>query len=152
VRSPYVARSYLRRQSAGPWHRQRGWHTVGDLARADGDGWWLLGRGDGAVTTGGHTVVVAEVEAVLREVAGVRDLVVLGLPHDRLGEVVTAVVVPETVSVAALRRRLEVEAQALPAPARPRRWLRSARLPQLPSGKVDRHAVTAAAADLTALR
>jgi long-chain acyl-CoA synthetase len=152
ARSPYLARSYLRPESVGPWDRRHGWHTVGDLARADGDGWWLLGRGDGAVTTGGHTVVVAEVEAVLREVAGVRDLVVLGLPHDRLGEVVTAVVVPETVSVAALRRRLEVEAQALPAPARPRRWLRSARLPQLPSGKVDRHAVTAAAADLTALR
>jgi long-chain acyl-CoA synthetase len=152
VRSPYLARSYLRRHAHGPWRRQGGWHTVGDLARQDGDGWWLLGRGDAAVTTGGHTVVVAEVEAVLREVRGVRDVVVLGLPHDRLGQVVAAVVVPETGSAGAVRQRLEIEARALPAAARPRRWLRADRLPLLASGKVDRQALAASAAVLQALR
>jgi acyl-coenzyme A synthetase/AMP-(fatty) acid ligase len=152
VRSPYVARSYLRRHAPGPWRQQAGWHTVGDLARPDRQGWWLLGRGDAAVTTGGHTVVVAEVEAVLREVRGVRDVVVLGLPHDRLGQVVAAVVVPAAGSAGALRQRLETEARALPAAARPRRWLRTDRLPLLGSGKVDRLALAARAAYLEALR
>jgi len=151
VRSPYVASRYLRPRTAGPWRREGSWHTVGDLARPGTDGWWLLGRGGAAVSTGGHTVVVAEVEAVLREVPGVRDVVVLGLPHDRLGEVVAAVVVPGTGSVRALRRRLEAAARALPAPARPRRWRRAASLPLLASGKVDRQAVTDAAAELPAL-
>jgi long-chain acyl-CoA synthetase len=150
--SPYLARTYLRRDARGPWHRQDGWHTVGDLARPDGDGWWLLGRGDTALTTGGHTVVVAEVEAVLREVPGVQDVAVLGLPHDRLGQVVAAVVVPEAGPAGALRRRLEGAAYALPAPARPRRWLRANRLPLLTSGKVDRQALAARAAALPALR
>jgi acyl-CoA synthetase (AMP-forming)/AMP-acid ligase II len=151
VRSPYVATSYLRPDAQGPWRRQHGWHTVGDLARPDGDGWWLLGRGDSAITTGGYTVLVAEVEAVLREVRGVQDVVVLGMPHDRLGQVVCAVVVTEAGAVGELRRRLEAEAHALPAAARPRRWLRADRLPLLPSGKVDRPALVADAADLEAL-
>jgi long-chain acyl-CoA synthetase len=151
VRSPYVGRRYLRERTNGPWQSEGGWHTVGDLAQPEGNGWWLLGRGDTAVSTGGHTVVVAEVEAVLREVPGVRDVVVLGLPHDRLGELVAAVVVPDAGSVRGLRRRLEVAARALPAPARPRRWLRAARLPLLASGKVDRQAVAAGAAELEAL-
>jgi acyl-coenzyme A synthetase/AMP-(fatty) acid ligase len=152
VQSPYVARSYLRRHARGPWRQQGGWHTVGDLARPDRQGWWLLGRGDAAVTTGGHTIVVGEVEAVLREVRGVRDVVVLGLPHHRLGQVVAAVVVPGAGPAGALRRRLEVEAHALPAPARPRRWLRADHLPLLGSGKVDRQALAARAAELQPLR
>jgi long-chain acyl-CoA synthetase len=152
VRSPYLARSYLRRHAHGPWRQQGGWHTVGDLARPDGDGWWLLGRGDSAVTTGGHTVAVAEVEAALRQVRGVQDVVVLGLPHNRLGQVVAAVVVPDTGSTGVLRRRLEAEAHALPAPARPRRWLRADRLPLLASGKVDRDALAADASALEVLR
>jgi acyl-coenzyme A synthetase/AMP-(fatty) acid ligase len=152
VRSPYVARSYLRRHARGPWRRQGGWHTVGDLARPDRQGWWLLGRGEAAVTTGGHTVVVAEVEAALREVRGVRDVVVLGLPHDRLGQVVAAVVVPEVDSAGELRARLEVKTRALPRASRPRRWLRADRLPLLASGKVDRRALSARVAELEALR
>jgi acyl-coenzyme A synthetase/AMP-(fatty) acid ligase len=151
ARSPYCASSYLDERTPGPWRRQGDWHTVGDLARPDGDGWWLLGRGDTAVSTGGHTVVAAEVEAVLRDVPGVRDVVVVGLPHERLGEVVVAVVVPDAGQERGLRRRLDDEARALPAPARPRRWQCAAALPLLASGKVDRPAVIAAAAELDAL-
>ncbi|GMA84974.1 hypothetical protein GCM10025868_02240 [Angustibacter aerolatus] len=88
VRSPYIATS-------GPALRLdgRGWATVGDRAVSDGDGWRVLGRGDLAVQTGGHTVPVEEVERVLEPVAGTGHLAVVGLPHPRLGQRVTAVVV-----------------------------------------------------------
>ena len=141
VRSPYVAREPLRPDDTGCWRQHRGWHTVGDLGVVEGDGWRVLGRGDTVVTTGGHTVVVAEVEAVLRPVAGVQDVLVLGLPHRRLTQVVVAVVVPDESSSTGLRHRLEQAARQLPAVARPRRWLRADRLPLLASGKVARAAL-----------
>ena len=57
---------------------------------AEGSRVVVHGRGETAVLTGGATVVVAEVEAALRAaVAG--DLLVLGLPHPELGEVVGGV-------------------------------------------------------------
>jgi long-chain acyl-CoA synthetase len=152
VRSPYVARASLRPGARGSWRQHGDWHTVGDLGRAENDGWRVLGRGQSVVTTGGHTIVVAEVETVLRQVPGVRDVAVVGLPHPRLVEMVVAVVVPEGSSDTAVRRRLEEAARELPAAARPRRWLRAGRLPQLASGKVDRAALTAAAAELPTLR
>jgi acyl-CoA synthetase (AMP-forming)/AMP-acid ligase II len=151
VRSPYVARAYLRPESTGPWQQRDGWHSVGDLARSAPRGWHLLGRGDAAVVTGGHTVVVEEVEAALRDVHGVADVVVLGLPHERLGAVVTAVVLPTSRDDPALPGRLQQAAHALPSPARPRRWLRADDVPRLPSGKVDRAAVREAAPTLPPL-
>jgi acyl-CoA synthetase (AMP-forming)/AMP-acid ligase II len=151
VRSPYVARDYLRPEANAPWRQRDGWHTVGDLARPAATGWWLVGRGESAVTTGGHTVLVAEVEAALRGVPGVADVVVLGLPHERLGQVVSAVVHATTPGDAELRLRLQQAARALPGPSRPRRWLRTDALPVLPSGKVDRAALQMAAETLTPL-
>jgi acyl-CoA synthetase (AMP-forming)/AMP-acid ligase II len=138
VRSPYVARAYLRPGADAPWQQRDDWHTVGDLAEPSGTGWRLLGRGDLAVTTGGHTVVTAEVEVVLRRVPGVADVVVLGVPHERLGQVVAAVVQPTADHDDGLRERLDRAVATLPAPARPRRWWRTDAWPLLPSGKVDR--------------
>ncbi|WP_460447743.1 AMP-binding protein, partial [Angustibacter aerolatus] len=118
VRSPYIATS-------GPALRLdgRGWATVGDRAVSDGDGWRVLGRGDLAVQTGGHTVPVEEVERVLEPVAGTGHLAVVGLPHPRLGQRVTAVVVVGSRSDAELLPRLEGAARTLPAAHRPRAWL-----------------------------
>lgn len=119
----------------GPAHRRDGWLTVGDLAVPDRDGWRLLGR-PGTISTGGHTVVAADVEAALRDVPGVRDVVVCGLPHQgpgELGEVVAAAVSTD-LSVAALHRAVRV----LPSASRPRRLLVLPDLPRLTSGKVDR--------------
>jgi acyl-coenzyme A synthetase/AMP-(fatty) acid ligase len=155
VRSPYVARHYLRPDERAPWRQTGGWHTVGDLAAPAPGGWSLLGRGDAAVTTGGHTVLVGEVESVLRQVTGVRAVAVLGTPHPRLGQVVTAVVSPERPDRAdqgMLLRRLQQKARELPGPARPRRWLLADVLPLLVSGKIDRTALAARAEELDALR
>jgi long-chain acyl-CoA synthetase len=152
VRSSYVARGPLRADGAGTWRQRDGWHTVGDLGVVEREGWTLLGRGDSVVTTGGHTIAVTEVEAVLRRVPGVREVVVLGLPHARLGQVVVAVVVPEQPGSGELRRVLGQAGRQLPSAARPRRWLRADRLPLLTSGKVDRATLTTDASGLPPLR
>ena len=139
VRSPYLARGYLDPRDVGPLRRDGEWGTVGDLGAPQGAGFRLLGRGTTAVTTGGSTVVVEEVEAFLRTRPGVRDAAVVGVPHDRLGALVAAVVVPEQgADWVVLRATLAAAVRALPRPARPRRWSPAAELPRTAAGKLDR--------------
>ena len=67
----------------------------GDHATVDADGTIrLLGRGSACINTGGEKVYPEEVEEVLRAHPGVVDVVVVGVPHERFGEIVTALVVP----------------------------------------------------------
>ncbi|WP_053205203.1 AMP-binding protein [Jiangella muralis] len=140
VRSPWLAHGYVG-AAAGPLRRDAdGWATVGDLA-ADAAGPLVLrGRGDGAILTGGATVVPEDVEAVLAAVPGVEGVVVLGLPHAGLGQVVAAVVQGDGVR----RAVLEATARARLTPAqRPRRWLAVDELPRTSSGKPARALVAA---------
>jgi fatty-acyl-CoA synthase len=67
----------------------------GDYARVEADGTLhLLGRGSGCINTGGEKVYPEEVEEVLKEHAAVRDAVVVGVPDDRFGEAIVAMVEP----------------------------------------------------------
>lgn len=136
VRSPWLCEGYAADQS-GPLRRDdAGWATVGDRGRLDGArGLVVTGRED-SVTTGGATVLCADVEAVLRSCAGVLEAVVVGTPHPDLGELLEAVVVAGTdVDVATLRS----EASGRLAPTHlPRRWHHWSDLPLTPAGKVDR--------------
>lgn len=148
VRSPYCCNGYLAVDDIGPLVRDGDWAGVGDLGRPEGDGWVVTGRGDAAVVTGGHTVVAEEVEAVVAAVAGVVAVAVVGLPHERLGRYVAAVVVADR----PVRSAVVEAVHALPPAARPRRWLAADRLPLTASGKVSRSEVAAQAAGLPPLR
>jgi long-chain acyl-CoA synthetase len=154
VRSPWLAEGYLA-GAQGPFRQNDGWATVGDLAdtvggpvpeRSGTQPLRLRGRGDGAVVTGGATVVPEDVEAVLNALPGVGDAVVVGTPHHRLGAVVTAVI--ETGGSPVRRTVLEAEARRTLAPAqRPRRWYRTDRLPRTPGGKPARALIAEALTD-----
>jgi acyl-CoA synthetase (AMP-forming)/AMP-acid ligase II len=75
-------------------HGQR-WAVPGDLARVEADGSiTLLGRGSSSINSGGEKVFPEEVEIVLKSHPSVYDAVVVGVPDDRFGERVTAVVQP----------------------------------------------------------
>ncbi|MFE4463601.1 AMP-binding protein [Oerskovia sp. NPDC056781] len=150
VRSPWVAQGYLAR-ATGPFRRDGEWCTVGDLAEVPvpepttGEDVPLVlrGRGDGAILTGGATVVPEDVEVVLRAIPGVEDVVVVGTPHRRLGAVVTAVV--QCADRPGLRAHLERVARAsLSSAQRPRHWYGVRELPRTPSGKAARGAISEA--------
>ncbi|MER3521139.1 MAG: acyl-CoA synthetase, partial [Acidimicrobiia bacterium] len=65
----------------------------GDFATVEADGTIkLLGRGSVCINTGGEKVFPEEVEEVLKEHPAVQDAVAVGVPNDRFGEVVAAVV------------------------------------------------------------
>ena len=133
VRSPYVSAGYLE-----PSHELRGeggWVTVGDRGEVV-DGRVIVHGRAGGITTAGATVRVADIEGVLRPLAR-GDVVVVGLPHPDLGEVVAA-----AVTDAGDVQRLTSLAREQLAPAqRPRRWLHLEPLPRTRHDKVDRDAV-----------
>jgi acyl-CoA synthetase (AMP-forming)/AMP-acid ligase II len=71
------------------------WSLPGDMATIDEDGTvHLLGRGSLCINTGGEKVYPEEVEAVLKAHADVADAVVVGVPDERFGARVVAVVAP----------------------------------------------------------
>lgn len=113
--------------------------TVGDIGHLDAEGrLFLHGREGDLVISGGVNVYPAEVEAILRELDGVGEVAVFGVPDDEWGERVAAAVVaaPGTLPrpdalIAAARERL--------SPARvPRRVVVVDDLPRTPTGKVRR--------------
>jgi acyl-CoA synthetase (AMP-forming)/AMP-acid ligase II len=69
------------------------WSVPGDHARLEADGTiTLLGRGSVSINTGGEKVYPEEVEAALKAHPAVFDAIVVGVPDDRWGERVVAVV------------------------------------------------------------
>lgn len=140
VRSPWTASGYAD-GARGPLQRDGAWCTVGDRGVVRDGSVVVWGR-EGTVLTGGVTVACAEVESVLRTAPGVVDCAVLGLPDERLGEVVAAVV------VGGVRDEVAAHCRALlPAGQRPVRWFVTDRIPSTSAGKASledvRHAVLA---------
>ena len=73
-----------------------GFVDTGDLARVDADGFvWIEGRASDMINRGGNKVFPDEVEEVLRLSPHVRDVAVVGVPDERLGEVPVAFLVGE---------------------------------------------------------
>ena len=71
------------------------WALSGDRARREADGTvTVFGRGATTINTGGHKVQPEEVERCLRSHPAVADVIVVGVPDDRFGERIAAVVAP----------------------------------------------------------
>ena len=72
------------------------WFSAGDMARRDEDGFFeIVDRKDNLIITGGEHVYPSEVEKVICTHPGVLDVAVVGLPHEKWGEGVTAFVIPK---------------------------------------------------------
>jgi acyl-CoA synthetase (AMP-forming)/AMP-acid ligase II len=71
----------------------RRWSVPGDFATVDADGViTLLGRGSACINSGGEKVFPEEVEEAVKRHPAVADALVVGVPDERFGEAVVAVV------------------------------------------------------------
>ncbi|WP_157372792.1 synthetase [Agromyces sp. Root81] len=131
ARSPYLALGVV---GGGMLRRDGdGFATVGDLAEPiDAEAFRIVGRGDAAITTAGATVLAEDVEARLLALPGVVAAVVIGEPHELLGERVVAVVELDGATDAAAV--MAAARDRLPAAELPRRWFVHA-IPRTVSGK-----------------
>ena len=95
VRAPHVMAEYWKRPEATAETLKNGWLHSGDIARADERGYlFILDRKKDMIVSGGFNIFPREVEDVLSQHADVAMVAVVGVPDDKWGEAVTAVVVP----------------------------------------------------------
>jgi acyl-CoA synthetase (AMP-forming)/AMP-acid ligase II len=94
VGGPTVMNGYYRDRPATAAAVRDGWLHTGDRGRRDGDGFfYITGRMKDLIITGGENVSPIEIEDVLRTHPDVEDVAVIGTPHPKWGEQVTAVIV-----------------------------------------------------------
>ncbi len=94
VKPPRMASGYADGENLDDRLDPEGFVRTGDYARIDGDGFvWIEGRVGDVINRGGNKVFPGQVEEVLLLSPGVREVAVVGLPDERLGEVPVAFVV-----------------------------------------------------------
>ena len=95
-RGPMLFDEYYKLPAKTAGAFQGEWFSAGDLAKRDQDGFYELeDRKDNLIITGGEHVYPSEVEKVICAHPGVLDVAVVGLPHEKWGEAVTAVVIAQ---------------------------------------------------------
>ena len=93
VRGSLVMRGYYRDPAATAEASRFGWHHTGDIGYLDDEGYlFIVDRAKDMIITGGFNVYSAEVEQALMAHPAVRDCGVVGLPDEKWGERVVAVV------------------------------------------------------------
>jgi fatty-acyl-CoA synthase len=94
VRAPHVMAEYWKRPEQTAETLKNGWLHTGDIARADERGYlFILDRKKDMIVSGGFNIFPREIEDVLSQHADVAMVAVVGVPDDKWGEAVTAVVV-----------------------------------------------------------
>jgi fatty-acyl-CoA synthase len=94
VRAPHVMAHYWKRPDVTAETLRNGWLHTGDVARKDERGYmFILDRKKDMIVSGGFNIFPREVEDVLTQHADVAMCAVVGIPDDKWGEAVTAVVV-----------------------------------------------------------
>ncbi len=93
VRGPSVMHGYWRDPAATADAFVDGWFATGDIATRSHGYLTIMDRAKDMIVTGGENVYPAEVEAALYQHPDVADVAVIGVPDDRMGERVHAVVV-----------------------------------------------------------
>ena len=92
IRSSLVMRGYFHNEAATAEASAHGWHHTGDIGYLDDDGFlFIVDRAKDMVITGGFNVYSTEVEQALMAHPAVADCAVIGLPDDKWGERLTAV-------------------------------------------------------------
>jgi fatty-acyl-CoA synthase len=116
----------------------------GDLGRIEVDGTvTMIGRGVATINTGGEKVYPAEVEEVIRAQPGVQDCLVVGIPDERFGQCVAALVACDKTGPVDAGELAGMVRIALAGYKVPRRIRLVNEIPRLPNGKVDYDAATA---------
>ena len=94
VRGAITIKGYLNRPEANAETIKDGWLNTGDIARIDADGFvYIVDRAKDMVIRGGENVYCSEVEAAIYSHEAIAEAAVFGVPDERLGEEVAAVLV-----------------------------------------------------------
>ncbi|MFT0849579.1 AMP-binding protein [Achromobacter sp. F4_2707] len=139
VRGPLVMEGYLNRPEETEKVFAGGWLHTGDMARMDEDGYlYLVDRAKDMIISGGFNVYPSEVEACLAQHPQVAMCAVIGVPDEKWGERVTAVVVLKDGETCAEPALIEYVMQRKGPVETPKQVVFTDELPLTALGKIDK--------------
>jgi len=142
ARGDNVMKGYWRMPQVTEEALKGGYFHTGDLAMVDEDGYiYLVGRKKDIINCAGKTIYPVEVEEVIYQYPGVIEAAVIGVPDEKLGEAVEAVVVIRQGEEATENDILDFCRQRLPDYASPGSVVFLEKLPRNPAGKILRRAL-----------
>ena len=137
VKGPGVMKCYYNNEEATKEILDGEWLYTGDMAKYDKDGFiYLVDRKKDVIITGGENLYPVQIEDFLRTNNKVKDVAVIGLPDDRLGEIAAAIIeVKEGMTLT--EEEVEKFCLNMPRYKRPRKII-FADVPRNPTGKIEK--------------
>jgi fatty-acyl-CoA synthase len=138
-RSPWAFQGYWKLPDKTAEAFRGPYCTVGDIARRDEDGYYhLVDRKKNMIISGGENVYPSEVESVLGAHPYVKDVAVIGLPHEKWGESVHAVIIAREGSTVTTQELLDWCKTRMAGYKRPQSvaLIRDDEMPRTATGKV----------------
>ena len=144
IRGDIVMKEYWNRAEATADTVVEGWLRTGDVGYRDADGFYFVhDRIKDMIVSGGENVYPAEVESAIMGCPGVADVAVIGVPDDRWGEAVKALIVPAAGAQVEAADVIAWARERIAAYKAPKSVEIIAALPRNPSGKVLRRELRA---------
>lgn len=137
LKGPGVMLEYYRDPAATAATLRDGWLLTGDMAMQDEDGFiFLVDRKKDVIITGGENIYPVQIEDFMRGHGDIKDVAVIGLPHQRLGEIAAAIVELKAGS-SCTEEQIVQFCEALPRYKRPRTIILDT-VPRNPTGKIEK--------------
>ena len=137
VKGPGVMKCYYHNKAATDEILKGEWLYTGDMAKFDEDGFiYLVDRKKDVIITGGENLYPVQIEDFLRTNDKIKDVAVIGLPHERLGEIAAAIIELKP-GVSCTEEEIEHFCEELPRYKRPRKII-FADVPRNPTGKIEK--------------
>ncbi len=143
-RGPLVTPGYFDKPDATAEARRFGWHHTGDIGYLDADDYlYIVDRKKDMIITGGFNVFATEVEGPILALPEVLECAVIGVPDERWGESIKAVVVLNEgagLDAAGIVERVRPKLGSVKTPKSVEIW---EAIPKTPVGKTDKKAIRA---------
>ncbi len=138
VKGAGVMREYYKNPQKTAEMLKDGWLYTGDIARMDEDGFiWITDRKKDVIITGGENIYPVEIEETLHKHPKIYDIAVIGIPDERLGEIVAAIVDTKPGVDLTEEEVIDFCVQNLAHFKRPRRIF-FGKVPRNPTGKIEK--------------
>ena len=139
IRASTVMPGYYNNEDATAAALRRGWLHSGDMGYLDEDGYlYLRGRVKEMIISGGENISPLEIEDALTTYPGVKEAAVIGVPDDKWGEAVAAVLVLDDVNAVRQAELTKALSKQIARFKIPKRFSLTASLPLNATGKIDK--------------
>lgn len=137
VKGPGVMKCYYNDPKATAVVLKNGWLFTGDMARMDEEGFiYLVDRKKDVIISGGENIYPVQIEDFLRAHYAIKDVAVIGMPDERLGEIAAAIIELKP-GLSCTEEEIKAFCAPMPRYKRPRKIIFD-KVPRNPTGKIEK--------------